>query len=56
MELRYAADRPVHVSQRLAFSPPTPSQCHPPMALYHATQPRVEIDVGVAVVKSGSTR
>ena len=45
----------VHVSQRLAFSPLTPSQCQPPAAVYQAIHPRVEIGVGVAVVKSGST-
>jgi hypothetical protein len=46
----------VNVSQRLAFSPFTPSQCQPPPAVYQATQPRVDTGVCVAVVKSASTR
>src|SRR3954463_2518597 len=44
----------VHVSQRAAFSPRLPNQCQPVVGVYQAIQPRVEIVVGLTVVKSGS--
>src|SRR4051794_15806315 len=46
----------VQAFQRPAFSPPLPSQCQPPAAVYQATQPRVEIGIVDLAVKSGSTR
>ena len=46
----------VHVSQRPAFSPLTPSQCQPPAVVCQATQPRVDTVVVPGAVKFGSTR